>query len=160
VWELLTVPGRREIWQRGIGVTAIDQQTKPGGRRGVGMVNHCRHGAEASIEEILDWRPFDYFSDRTTVPEGPSYLSTFELEPTTTGTVIHMRFAPARKKDRAVFDQMAPMLEQAIMGAADAFRQEVEREAEARSGTFSEPALPQRSAAGPLAGLEPIRIVG
>jgi uncharacterized protein YndB with AHSA1/START domain len=160
VWELLTVPGRREVWQRSIGVTSIEQQTKPGGRRGVGMVSHCRHGSDANIEEILDWRPFDYFTDRTTVPSGPNYLSTFELEPTTTGTVVHMRFVPARKKDRAAFEQMAPMVEQAIMVASDAFRQEVEREAEARSETFSEPALPERSPTGPLAGLEPIRIVG
>jgi uncharacterized protein YndB with AHSA1/START domain len=160
VWELLTVPGRREVWQRGIGVTGIDQQTKPGGRRGVGMVNHCRHGADASVEEILDWRPFDYFSDRTTMPAGPSYLSTFELEPTTSGTVLHMRFAPARKKDRAAFEQLAPIVEQSIMTAADAFRQEVERETKGRSGSFSEPPLPGRSPAGPLAGLEPIRIVG
>jgi hypothetical protein len=124
------------------------------------MVNHCRHGAEASIEEILDWRPFDYFTDRTTQPPGPSFMSTFELEPTTTGTVIHMRFAPTRKKDRAAFDQLAPLLEQAIMGAAAAFKVEAEREAEDRTGAFSEPALPQRSAVGPLGDLGPIRIVG
>jgi uncharacterized protein YndB with AHSA1/START domain len=160
VWELLTVPGQRETWQASIGVTAVDQQTRPGGRRGVGMVNHCRHGAEASIEEILDWRPFDYFTDKTTLPGGPGYLSTFELEPTTTGTIVHMHLGPVRKKDRASFDQMAPMLEQAIMGAADALKVEAEREAEARSGGLSQPALPERSAAGPLAGLEPIRIAG
>lgn len=160
VWELLTVPGRRVIWQQGIGVTSIDQQTGPGGRRGVGMVSHCRHGAEASIQEILDWRPFDYFTDKTTHPSGPSFVSTFELEPTAMGTVIHIRFGPTRKKDRAAFDQMAPLLEQAIMGAAEALKVEAEREVERRSGPFLEPSLPQRSAAGPLVGLEPIRIIG
>jgi uncharacterized protein YndB with AHSA1/START domain len=133
VWEQLTIPGRREIWQAGMGVTSVEQETRPGGRRGVGMVSHCRHGGETSVEEILDWRPFDYFTDKTSMPGAPSYVSTFELEPTTTGTLVSLHFAPVRKKDRASFDQMAPMLEEAITSAADSFRAEVEREAEARS---------------------------
>ena len=68
-----------------------------GGRRGVGSANHCMHGPDAVIEEILDWRPYDYVTDRTVVetPDGPvGLLHTIEFEPTSEGTVIEYRFAP------------------------------------------------------------------
>jgi hypothetical protein len=32
---------------------------------GVGTKNHCMHGKDAIIEELLDWRPFDYFTVST-----------------------------------------------------------------------------------------------
>ena len=48
VWEFMTQPGRRVQWQSAGGVTSVDEIVKPaGGRRGVGSVNHCMHGAEA-----------------------------------------------------------------------------------------------------------------
>ena len=68
----------------------------PGNRRSVGAAIHCMHGADAIIEEILDWRPYDYWSNRTTIntPEGPMrMLNTVELEPTATGTTVHFRYA-------------------------------------------------------------------
>ncbi|MCZ7534266.1 MAG: hypothetical protein M5U23_12845 [Acidimicrobiia bacterium] len=49
------------------------------------------------IEEILDWRPYDYVTDRTIVetPAGPvRFVHTIEFEPTTDGTMIRFRFAP------------------------------------------------------------------
>jgi hypothetical protein len=36
-----------------------------GGRRGPGSSNHCMHGKDAVVEGILDWRPYDYVTDRT-----------------------------------------------------------------------------------------------
>jgi hypothetical protein len=30
------------------------------GRRGAGTQNHCFHGKDAVIEDVIDWRPFDY----------------------------------------------------------------------------------------------------
>ena len=30
-----------------------------------GSANHCMHGKDAVVEEILDWRPYDYVTDRT-----------------------------------------------------------------------------------------------
>jgi hypothetical protein len=43
------------------------------------------HGKDAVIEEILDWRPYDYVTDRTILdtPGGPvKVLHTVEFEPT------------------------------------------------------------------------------
>jgi hypothetical protein len=30
--------------------------------------NRCMHGKDAIIEELLDWRPFDYFTVSTLLP--------------------------------------------------------------------------------------------
>ncbi len=93
-WEFLTKPGQRMTWQpwvTGVEVEAV------GGRRGVGSANHCAHGEDAVVEEILDWRPYDYVTDRT-ILETPGglvkLLHTIEFEPTPTGTTIHIRFKP------------------------------------------------------------------
>ena len=96
-WEFLTTPGQRMTWQPW--VTEVTVKGTTGGRRGPGSANHCMHGKDAVIEEILDWRPYDYVTDRTTLdtPGGPlKVLHTIELEPDTVGTVIHMRFAAPR----------------------------------------------------------------
>ena len=37
-------------------------------RRGVGTQIHCMHGKDAIIEELLDWRPFDYFTLSALLP--------------------------------------------------------------------------------------------
>jgi hypothetical protein len=56
VWELVTMPGNRPSWQGSDSV--VENVAK--GRRGAGTQNHCMHGKEAIVEDILDWRPFDY----------------------------------------------------------------------------------------------------
>lgn len=103
-WEFLTAPERRMAWQPW--VTGVDVKGAPGGRRGVGGANHCSHGKDAVIEEIVDWRPYDYLSDWTVLqtPGGLlRLLHTVELEPIPTGTRIHMRFAPPKgRKERAI----------------------------------------------------------
>ena len=58
VWDFVTSPGLRPQWQHG--VTGVEEQPGSAGRRGVGTVNHCIHGKDAVVEEVLDWRPYDY----------------------------------------------------------------------------------------------------
>ena len=38
------------------------------GRLGAGATAHCNHGPGTGIREYVDWRPFAYFTCRTTVP--------------------------------------------------------------------------------------------
>ena len=54
-WEFITKPGQRMSWQPWVTEVAVEGAT--GGRRGPGSANHCMHGKDAVIEEILDWRP-------------------------------------------------------------------------------------------------------
>ena len=82
-------------------VTEVEVEGATGGRRGPGSSNHCMHGKDAVIEEILDWRPYDYVTDRTILatPERPvKVLHTIELEPTTEGTTIHFRYAAPKTR--------------------------------------------------------------
>ncbi|MFL5757418.1 MAG: DUF2652 domain-containing protein, partial [Chloroflexota bacterium] len=108
-WEFLTAPGQRMSWQPW--VTEVREESA-GGRRGPGSANHCRHGKDAVIEEILDWRPYDYVTDRTILdtPTGPvKILHTIEFEPVPTGTVIHIRFgAPRTKREQAQMEHIGP----------------------------------------------------
>jgi len=161
VWEFLTTPGRRLQWQNVIGVTAVEQQPRPGGRRGVGMKNHCMHGTDALIEEILDWRPFDYLTHRSTLPDGPSYLQTVELEPTSRGTLVHVRFGrPTKVRNRQMLEQIRSELLEAATVTAEVLKTEVGEETKARLADRAEPPIPAPKAGGLLAGLQPIRIVG
>ncbi len=119
-WAYLTAPGQRMAWQPW--VTAVTIEGAGGGRRGPGTSNHCMHGKDAVVEEIVDWRPFDYVTDRTVVgsPGGPVKVPhTIEFEPTAEGTTIHMRFGqPKTARERAAAAVFGPPYEQALRDAA------------------------------------------
>ncbi len=156
-WEFVTTPGRRVAWQ--LGVTGVEV-IATGNRRGVGTTTHCLHGKEASIEELLDWRPYDYFTFRNTIPTpmGPlRLLETTEFEPTPNGTLIHWRFgAPRTTKERAILEQMGSFFQQAMRSSVALLSEQLDAEL-ARLGTdaTAEPGLPRPRPDGPLAGLGP-----
>jgi uncharacterized protein YndB with AHSA1/START domain len=157
VWEFATTPGRRPMWQ--LGVTGVEVSAT-GNRRGVGATNHCMHGGNASIEELLDWRPYDYFTYRNTVPTpaGPvRFLVTMELEPTPDGTILHVRFAaPKTAKERAIMEQIAAWFDDVLKTSAARLAAALGEELERRGrDAGEEPALPRAQPDGPLAGLAP-----
>jgi uncharacterized protein YndB with AHSA1/START domain len=156
-WDFLTRPGQRMSWQPW--VTEVTIKGAIGGRRGPGSANHCMHGKDAVVEEILDWRPYDYVTDRTVLdtPDGPvKVLHTIELEPTSSGTTIHLRFAPPRTKREMA--QMAHI--GAAYGAALESRlPELIAQLEALAPPTDlepEPPLAVARPGGPLAGLAPL----
>ncbi|MCZ6506208.1 MAG: DUF2652 domain-containing protein [Actinobacteria bacterium] len=61
VWEHITDPAKRMIWQS----TVTDLVTVTKGRRGKGTINHCAHGDDVIVEHIADWRPFSYITTRS-----------------------------------------------------------------------------------------------
>ena len=75
-WELLTSPQKRLLWQ----VDAIEQ-ADVGGRRATGASSVCVDGRTKIYEEILDWRPFDYFTERLSLPGGVQAVLTTSLQP-------------------------------------------------------------------------------
>ena len=93
-WSYLTEPGLRATWEPG--VQRIDQST-PDGRRGTGTRNHCVHGKDAVLEEILDWRPFDYYTIEMKLPMPllKPIRVTYELEDTADGTRVTEYTAPS-----------------------------------------------------------------
>ena len=133
-WEFLTKPGQRMTWQPW--VTEVTIKGATGGRRGLGSANHCMHGADAVIEEILDWRPYDYVTDRTTLdtPGGSvKLLHTIELEPDTAGTTIHFRFAaPTTPREQELAQDIGPAYEEALRSTLPTLLAQLDAELAAR----------------------------
>jgi hypothetical protein len=162
-WEFLTKPGQRMSWQPW--VTGVTIEGATGGRRGVGSSNHCMHGKDAVIEEILDWRPYDYVTDRTVLetPSGPvKVLHTIELEPVPAGTIIHLRFAaPKTKREQALMAHIGPEYGAALQSGIPTLIALLDAELAAReAGRGPEPELAIPSPDGPLSSLQPLVIVG
>ncbi len=162
-WEFLTKPGQRMSWQPWVTQVAIEGAT--GGRRGVGSSNHCMHGKDAVVEEILDWRPYDYVSDRTILdaPSGPiKVLHTIEFEPTTTGTTIHMRFGPPKtKREKELMSHIGPAYADALRSGIPSLLAQLDEAMAAReAGREPEPELATPKPDGPLAGIQPLQILG
>lgn len=88
-WDAVVSPEKILGWK--VGATAVDMNN-PSGARDVGSTTHCVHGRQAFDQEILDWRPFDYFTYRESGPYGP-FLWTIELDedPETTNTEVSVR---------------------------------------------------------------------
>ena len=161
-WEYLTRPGQRMRWQPW--VTSVEVRGATGGRRGVGSSNHCMHGKDAVVEEILDWRPYDYVTDRTILdtPGGPTKaLHTIEFEPVPDGTVIHFRYgAPRTRREQALMADIGPAYGKALRSGVPTLVAELEAELEARQADRGpEPELAPPRPDGPLSGIQPLRMV-
>ncbi len=121
-WEYLTSPARRLNWQAG--ATSIVEESAAG-RRGIGTTNHCVHGKEAVVEEVLDWRPPDYFTIRmqVPVPGAPKMRSTDVLTATPLGTHVEMRIErPRSAQERGFLEVLLPQLEPSVVASFEALR--------------------------------------
>ncbi len=154
VWDFVTEAGRRIGWQVGTTEILVDS---PSGRRGVGTTNHCMHGPDAVVEEILDWRPYDYLTERTSMdtPAGPlKFLTSLEFEPTPEGTIVHFRFAPPKTaKERAIMVQIGPTMDAMFQARSAQLAAHLEAElGEVASGP-EQPSLAAVRPDGVLAGI-------
>jgi len=77
VWRVQTDPREQPSWR--VGLDRYDSDS-PGGARGVGTQAHCVHGKTTIHQEIVDWKPYRYYSYRERNPAGQA-LWTVELEP-------------------------------------------------------------------------------
>ena len=143
VWEYLTSPSRRPQWS--IGTEAVEEASATG-RRGVGTTNHCIHGKDAIVEEILDWQPYEQWTTRSTmpVPGLPKLVMTETLtELPDGGTRVQVYLGRPRPRDRAAFDQLRtivdPLFREGMARLADLLRDEATR---ATAGAAEEPPLP------------------
>ena len=140
LWEWTTSPALRIRWTTGLSEVVEDTVA---GRRGVGTVNHCAHGKDLSIEEVIDWVPPVYETKRITmVGTGlPSITTTMELiarSPDQTDLVWRMA-RPSSAKDQRALAAMEDQLRQVLMhdgavlielAAADAMERAAGRAAE------------------------------
>jgi hypothetical protein len=106
VWEHFTIPGHRPKWQGSDAVV----ETVAKGRRGAGTTNHCMHGKATIIEEVLDWRPFDYVTMATLVPmpNAPKVIVTYAFAEIPNGTRVAIRVGKPKPKDMAFLEAAGP----------------------------------------------------
>ena len=100
VWDELTSPSRRPGWQGELQLEEHD----PRERRGVGSMTTCVANRLATVEEILEWRPFDGFVRRAKVDGIGRLTGEHRLTPSPDGTrtQLHVRwFGPAAAQDLA-----------------------------------------------------------
>jgi uncharacterized protein YndB with AHSA1/START domain len=145
VWEWITSPARRLQWQ--IGVDAVNEDSA-GGRRGVGTTNHCVHGRDAIVEEVLAWHPPEILTTRFQMPMPgvPKLTRTelFEATPDGAQTLFTVRVQrPSSAKDRAKLEEVAPFLFNAYGNGLAMLAPLIEADVAARSArAVPEPELP------------------
>lgn len=89
LWPWFTDPRKRLEWQENL--ESIDEVVE--GRRGVGTVSHCAHGGSVSVQQILDWHPFETFTTRDeSGVSGPVLIWTTAFVPTEGGTKVTFYF--------------------------------------------------------------------
>jgi hypothetical protein len=147
-WEWITSPARRLQWQ--IGATAINEAVT-GGRRGVGTTNHCVHGRDAIVEEVLAWRPPDVLTTRfqVPIPGVPKFTRSeiFEATADGAGTVFTVNvLRPTKAKDRAKLEEIGPVIGnaygQGLAALVPMIEADVAARAAAAAASAPEPELP------------------
>ena len=144
VWSFVTDPAIRPRWQADVqGVNELP--TAP--RRGVGTTNHCMHGKEVLVEEILDWRPTDYVTHRTTLPNGLKAVDTFAFEDAPGGTLVRIRFTWGKnKREReelsALRDFIGDLVERGQANLRGVLAEEMARRATLDADAAPEPVAP------------------
>ena len=113
VWAHLTSPGLRPTWEGPI----VISETVDDGRRGVGTRSRCITGRLATIEEIVDWQPYDHVAYRLAVPGLGAAEATYDLTPDPAGTTVHLRWASA-----SAYEINAPLLDELRREKAAAFQ--------------------------------------
>jgi uncharacterized protein YndB with AHSA1/START domain len=157
VWDYMTSPARRPKWQHG--VTGVIEAAGTAGRRGIGTVNHCMHGKDAIIEEVMDWQPYDHVTYRSLlpIPNVPKLLSTYLFTDLGDGrTRVELRFGkPRSAKDQAIAMPLMPMIDEMVTDGLTHLGPIVETAArEAEAAAPAEPDLPvsrERNAREPIA---------
>jgi uncharacterized protein YndB with AHSA1/START domain len=89
VWAHLTSPALRTRWEGQIVIT----EASAGGHRGVGTTAQCVTGRLATLEEIIDWQPYDRVAWQLAVPGVGPVAASADLDPTETGTHVRLRWA-------------------------------------------------------------------
>ena len=100
------------------------------------------------MEQILDWRPTDYVTHRTTMPNGFSATSTFAFADNPDGTRVRLLFTwgktrKEREEQPATRDFLAGLVERGQENLHAVLTGEMARRASVAAATPPEPAAPE-----------------
>lgn len=111
-WDFLTTPENLILWM------ADDVHEERRAARGRGTVLHCVHGRMRFTHEIVDWKPFAYFTWQIRMKRAPTMHGTGELIPRVGGgTTISYRVAPADRLPNLLRRVIGRMLDKNMVGA-------------------------------------------
>jgi hypothetical protein len=82
-WAYVTDVERKSRWQQGPETITMSGLRR--GRVGPGSIQHCAHGKDATLHDIVDWRPFDYVTWHIRTPMGTVCRQTAEFTPLADG---------------------------------------------------------------------------
>ncbi len=129
VWAHLTAPALRTLWEGPL----VMENESAGGRRGVGTTSQCVTGRLATLEEIVDWRPYERVAWRLAVPDLGPIEAVTDLDPVEGGTRLRLRWAhhgdsPAAGADierirvdkEAAFERFATLIGASVRSATPA----------------------------------------
>lgn len=103
VWDYLTDPTKRPLWQH----LVTEVLSASDGRQQTGSVNHCMHGDEVLVEHVADWRPFSYITLRYDGDGLDRWAWMYELTETEAGTELTTRLSnPGDDVWEAVSEEM------------------------------------------------------
>lgn len=147
-WEWINSANRQRQWQTS--ADSIDMR-HPKGVWGVGTTSHCVHGSAAIDHEVIDSKPFTYFTLRSTLRFWRAEF-TWELTPIpeTEMTHLQIRVRPEpRARTRLTTRLVAPRLKRMMTGDLANLARLLAAEHEHRSSggateLQSDPAGPQR----------------
>ena len=91
VWAHLTSPALRPTWEGPIVISEMAGD----GRRGAGTRSQCVTGRLATLEEIVDWQPYDHVACRLAVEGVGAAEATFDLMDDGLATAVRYRWAAA-----------------------------------------------------------------
>lgn len=90
VWDYLNEPDHKRRWMGAAGVSGLRITDLKKGRVDVGTFNHCAHGKDEIAMQIVDWRPFEYFTMETHMPMNGIMRDTYRLTPIEGGTRVSL----------------------------------------------------------------------
>lgn len=82
-WTYVTDVAKKVRWQQGI--DAMHMTGLAAGRVTLGSTQHCAHGKDSIVHDIVDWRPFDYVTYHIHTPFGTVLRETAEFTPLANG---------------------------------------------------------------------------
>jgi uncharacterized protein DUF2652/polyketide cyclase/dehydrase/lipid transport protein len=111
-WAYVTDVAKKIRWQQGLDGMTMTNLSR--GRVGQGAIQHCAHGKDSTVHDIVDWRPFDYVTYHIRTPLGTVVRQTAEFTPLPDGGT-HLSLRCARPEGRnamaqAVVRMMMPMV--------------------------------------------------
>lgn len=146
VWTVLTNPEYQPRW---LGADTV-VESSPSGRRGAGTINHCLHGRQAIVQEVLAWRPSESLTTRSEMPMPgyPKIVLSYRLAAIPGGgTHAEVRLAKPKPRDRRKFSEIQEMLERMIReGARNLLMASEELAASTLVDPSVEPPLPKLAA--------------